>query len=158
MAEELERLVVVGSCAGGTDALSELVGHLAKGFPAPVVVAQHLDPRRPSHLKDILERRTPLAIETVTDKSKLLPGVVYLVPADRDVSVVDGTVAVDEGKSKSRPKPSVDRLFSSAADVYGEGLIAVVLTGAGSDGAEGARKVKLAGGTVIIQDPATARF
>jgi two-component system CheB/CheR fusion protein len=155
--EEHERLVVVGASAGGIDALGELVAHLPENFPAPVVVAQHLDPRRPSHLADILERRTPLAVQTVTTKSKLLPGVVYLVPADRDVSIVDGTVAVHH-EEDGRPKPSVDRLFATAADVFGEGLIAVVLTGAGSDGAEGARKVKLAGGTVVIQDPSTARF
>src|SRR5688500_10422552 len=157
-AGENNRLVVVGSSAGGIDALGELVANLPEDFPAPVVVAQHLDPRRQSHLGEILARRTPLDVETVTSKANLRHGVVYLVPADRDVSIVDGTVAVFENEQGARPKPSVDRLFSTAADGYGEGLIAIVLTGAGSDGSEGARKVKLAGGTVIIQDPATARF
>jgi two-component system, chemotaxis family, CheB/CheR fusion protein len=155
---EVDRLVVVGSSAGGIDALGELVTNLPENLPAPIVIAQHLDPRRPSHLADILDRRTKLKVETVTSTSKLAPGVVYLVPADRDVSVVDGTVSVHGGPGAARSKPSVDRLFATAAENYGENLVAVVLTGAGSDGAEGARAVKLAGGTVVIQDPATARY
>src|SRR3954449_8188017 len=158
LAEHPQRLVVVGSSAGGIDALSEIVGGLQPDFGAPVVVAQHLDPRRPSHLTEILERRSKLEIRTVTESDQLVPGVVYIVPADRNVKILDGTVSVSKEPDGTRPKPSVDRLFSSAADAYGENLIAVVLTGAGSDGSEGARRVKLAGGTVVIQDPSTARF
>src|SRR4051794_37854451 len=158
LAEHPQRLVVVGSSAGGIDALSEIVGGLQPDFGAPVVVAQHLDPRRPSHLTEILERRSKLEIRTVTESDQLVPGVVYIVPADRNVKILDGTVSVSKEPDGTRPKPSVDRLFSSAADAYGENLVAVVLTGAGSDGAEGARQVKLANGTVAIQDPSTARF
>src|SRR4051794_33011235 len=153
----LDRLVVIGASAGGIDALSELVGDLPAGFGAPVVIAQHLDPRRESHLSDILARRTQLEIRTVTTSEKLSPSVIYIVPADRDVDIIDGTVSVHQAGTE-RPNPSVDRLFASAADSYGENLIAVVLTGAGSDGSEGARLVKLAGGTVVIQDPSTSRF
>ncbi|HUP83226.1 MAG TPA: chemotaxis protein CheB [Candidatus Limnocylindria bacterium] len=156
---ERHPLVVVGSSAGGIDALSELVATLPGNFPAPIVVAQHLDPRRPSHLSEILERRSPLKVVSVTGAQKMSNGVIYIVPADRDVDIVDGTVKVHQGDVVAgRPRPSVDHLFATAADAYGENLIAVVLTGAGSDGTEGARRVKLAGGTVVIQDPATARF
>jgi two-component system CheB/CheR fusion protein len=158
LAEHPQRLVVVGSSAGGIDALSEIVGGLQPDFAAPVVIAQHLDPRRPSHLTEILERRSRLEIRTVLDKDTLTAGVVYIVPADRNVNILDGTVSVSKEPDGTRPKPSVDRLFASAADAYGENLVAVVLTGAGSDGAEGARQVKLANGTVVIQDPSTARF
>src|SRR4051794_1056244 len=158
LAEHPQRLVVVGSSAGGIDALSEIVGGLQPDFGAPVVVAQHLDPRRPSHLTEILERRSRLEIRTVLDKDELLPGVIYIVPADRNVNILEGSVSVSKDPDEARPKPSVDRLFASAADAYGENLVAVVLTGAGSDGSEGARQVKLASGTVVIQDPSTARF
>jgi two-component system CheB/CheR fusion protein len=153
-----ERLVVVGSSAGGIDALGELVAGLPPDLAAPVVLAQHLDPRRPSHLTEILQRRSGLTVTTVLESESLRAGVIYVVPADRDVTIVDGEVRVSAESELSRPKPSVDRLFATAADSYGENLVAVVLSGAGSDGAEGARKVKLRGGTVIIQDPKTARF
>ena len=74
-------LVVVGSSAGGIDALSVLVSTLPKHFPAPIVVAQHLDPRRPSHLGEILSRRTELPVVTVHDRATLEPGSIFVVPA-----------------------------------------------------------------------------
>ena len=150
-------LVVVGSSAGGIEALSTLVATLPAAFPAPLVLAQHLDPRYPSHLGEILARRTHLPVCTVIDAEQLRPGTIYVVPADRDVEITDHEVRLraDGGK---RPKPSVDRLLTSAAHAYGERLIAVILTGTGSDGATGAHAVKAAGGMVVIENPATAAY
>src|SRR5262249_46931616 len=187
------QLVVVGASAGGVEALSVLVSTLPAGFSVPIVVAQHLDPQRPSHLGEILARRSALPVRTVTSQEHLEPGVVYVVPADRHVEVTDGDVRVvpDGAAARARgrrrvaaegdglgepggtaagsppgppaerstgPAPSIDRLLRSAAAAYGEGLIAVILTGSGADGASGAHDVREAGGTVIIQNPATARF
>ncbi len=155
----LPDLVVVGSSAGGVEALSIFVGSLPDDFPAPIVLAQHLDPTRASNLDEILRRRTSLTVNLVTSVSRLLPGEIYVVPANRQVLIRDGHVEVKEDLSKrSRAKPSVDTLLSTAAEVYGEHLIAVILTGSGSDGAVGAVDVKNAGGMVIIQDPQTARY
>ena len=152
-------LVVVGSSAGGVGALSTLVTTLPKSFPAPIVIAQHLDPQRTSHLGSILERRSVLPIVEVSEKppTKLEPGKIYVVPSNRHVKIKDGHVHL-EGDHAERPKPSVDLLLSSAAESYGEHLIAVILTGAGSDGAAGAVDVKNAGGVVIIQNPQTAAY
>ena len=152
-------LVVVGSSAGGVGALSTLVSTLRKDFPAPVVLAQHLDPQRPSHLGEILNRRSILPIVVVSEHMPTLleGGKIYVVPANKHVRIVDGHVHLDSDHA-DRPKPSVDRLLSSAAEVYGEHLIAVILTGAGSDGAAGAVDVKTAGGVVIIQNPETAAY
>lgn len=152
------QLVVVGSSAGGIEALQTLVSTLPRDFPAPIVIAQHLDPRRPSHLGDILERRSTAPVKTVLNKEALIPGTVYVIPSDQNVNVSDGHIVLTSGSQTSRPSPSINRLFSSAAEVYGEGLIAVILTGTGSDGAAGALDVKKAGGTVIIQNPATATY
>ena len=149
-------MVVVGASAGGIDALSILVGGLDPSFPAAVVIAQHLDPRRPSHLPEILSRRTSMEVRNVTTEEKVQNGVVYVVPANRDVEITDHIVRVREESGRRGPKPSVDRLMETAAASFGEHLIAVILSGEGSDGAEGARAVKLAGGTVVIQDPLTA--
>ncbi len=150
-------LVVVGSSAGGIEALSILVSTLPLDFPAPIVLAQHLDPNRPSTLDQILQRHTSLPIEIVTTNTHLQPGKIYVVPANRHVSIKDHQVDLLEDSSK-RPRPSVNLLLSSAAEAYGEHLIAVILTGSGSDGAIGAVEVKNANGTVIVQDPQTARY
>ena len=150
-------LVVVGSSAGGIEALGTLLSGMEKDFPAPVVLAQHLDPARRSHLQTILQRRSALPIVVVADQTHMQPGHVYVVPANRHVVVSDGTVSL-EGDHGNRPRPSVDLLLSTAAKSYGERLIAIILTGAGSDGAAGAVDVKQAGGTVIIQNPRSARY
>jgi two-component system CheB/CheR fusion protein len=150
-------LVAVGASAGGIEALSTVLGALSKDFPAPIVVAQHLDPTRPSHLDAILARRTPLEVALVTDVAPLLPGTVYVVPSDRDIEISDHEVRMQASRG-TPSNPSINRLLSSATRVYGERLIAVILTGTGSDGAEGAREVKAAGGLVMIENPDTAAF
>ena len=152
-------LVVVGSSAGGITALTTLVSTLAKDFPAPIVLAQHLDPHRPSHLGDILDRRSTLPIVVVNEHqpTRLEDGKIYVVPANKHVKIADGHVHLESDHAE-RPTPSVDKLLSSAAYSYGEHLIAVILTGAGSDGAAGAVEVKNAGGVVIIQNPETAAY
>lgn len=157
--QQLYDLVVIGSSAGGIEALTLLVGALQPDFPTPIVIAQHLDPDRPSHLGEILTRRSTLPVHTVTDADPqpLSPGTVYVVPADRDVEITDHTIHLLSATTR-RPKPSVDLLLSSAARAYGERVIAVILTGSGSDGTAGARDVKLAGGTVIIENPETASY
>src|SRR5262245_17299669 len=108
-----EDLVVVGSSAGGVGALSTLVGTLNKAFPAPIVLAQHLDPQRPSHLGSILERRSTLPIVVVSEdgSTKLEGGRIYVVPANRHVKIRDGHLHL-EGDHANRPKPSVDMLLS----------------------------------------------
>ncbi len=150
-------LVVIGSSAGGVEALSILVSTLPANFPSPIVLAQHLDPNRPSSLDTILQRRTNLAVEVVQSRSRLQAGKIYVVPSNRHVAINDSLVEVQSDHGK-RPRPSVDLLLSSAAHVYGERLIAVILTGSGSDGAAGAVEVKDAGGIVIVQNPQTARY
>ncbi len=151
----ISSIVVVGASAGGIEAISALLETLPADFPAPVVIAQHLDPRRPSHLAEILARRSALPVRTVEDHEALAAGVAFVVPADQHVTIDGQTLGLDPN-TYGRPKPSVDVLFRTAANVFGEGAIAVILSGTGSDGADGARAIKEAGGAVVVQDPATA--
>ena len=151
-------LVVVGSSAGGIGALSGLVSSLPEEFDAPIVVAQHLYPNRESHLQEILARRSPLPVKTVTEHEPLQAGVVFVVPANRHVNITDSEIDLSTEPSSGPPMPSINLLMETAAKVYGENLIAIVLSGTGTDGTEGARTVSQAGGTVIIQDPETAEF
>ena len=150
-------LVVIGSSAGGVEALSELVSTVPEDFPAPIVIAQHLEPSRVSHLEDVLSRRSTLPVRTVTEHQPLQAGVVFVVPANHHVNITDSEIDFSED-SRGRPMPSIDLLFGSAAKSFGEHLIAVILTGTGSDGTEGARIVSQAGGTVIVQNPETAEY
>jgi two-component system, chemotaxis family, CheB/CheR fusion protein len=156
-AKNNQELVVIGSSAGGIEALSVLVKTLPANFPAPVVLAQHLDPTHASNLDTILQRHSSLPVVIIENKAALEPGKIYVVPANKHVAISDHTVEVRSDHIQ-RPKPSVDLLLSSAAKVFGERLIAIILTGSGKDGAAGSVDVKNAGGTVIIQNPNTARY
>jgi two-component system, chemotaxis family, CheB/CheR fusion protein len=155
--QDFSQLVVVGSSAGGIEVLSTLLSSLDADFPAPIVIAQHLDPERVSHLQEILSRRTKMPVVTVSRTERLKPGTAFVVPSNRDVYITNHEVGVRIG-NHAHAQPSVDLLLTTAADVYGDRLIAVILTGTGSDGAAGARAVKRSGGTVVIQDPSTAPF
>ena len=155
--ERFDHLVVIGSSAGGVDALIHLVGALPADFPAPIVIAQHLDRRRESHLGEILANHSALPVRTVTAYEKLDPGVIYVIASDLDVEINNHAVSVATDANLA-PKPSVDRLLETASRVFADSLIAVILTGTGSDGAAGAQAVKAIGGTVIVQNPETATF
>lgn len=149
-------LVVIGASAGGVESLSAVVSTLPADFPAPVVVGLHLSPSRVSSLGDILARRGPLPVQTISDQIALEPCNIYVVPSNRHVRIVDHHAVLEE--DGAGPQPSIDLLFRTAAEAYGENLIAVVLSGTGSDGAVGAQAVKAAGGTVIVQNPDTATY
>jgi two-component system, chemotaxis family, CheB/CheR fusion protein len=150
-------LVVTGSSAGGIDALSSFVSHLPQSFTVPIVVAQHLSPNQKSHLAEILAQNTTLTVDTIVNEAEVRPGHIYVVPPNHDVEVVD-SVATTRLQVNHGPKPSIDRLFSSAAALYGDRLIGIILSGLGSDGARGARAVKKGGGTIIVQDPQSAGY
>lgn len=150
-------VVVVGASAGGIDALRQFVGGLPAGFPAPIVVAQHLASDRESHLAEILHGAGPLPVESVDTNRPLLPGRIYVVAGHEHVSLVDHAVRLEFAEPR-QSAPSVDRLLITAAEAVGDRLIAVILSGMGSDGAVGAREVRARGGTVVIQDPETAAY
>src|SRR6266496_5244906 len=112
-------LVVIGSSAGGVEALSVLVSTLPGDFPAPIVLAQHLDPSRHSNLDAILKRRTMLPVEVINTSSTLESGKIYVVPSNHNVTINSHRVEVRDDHNK-RPQPSVDMLLSSAAKAFGD--------------------------------------
>ncbi len=151
------RLVVVGASWGGLDAVERLLAPLAADCAAAVVVVIH----RSAHglvagLESLLARVLSVPVVAVEDKEELLPGRVYVAPADYHLLVQEGELALSTEEPVRFSRPSIDVTFESAADAYGSSTIAVVLTGANADGAEGARAVRAAGGIVLVQDPATA--
>jgi len=149
-------VVVVGTSLGGLHALREILGGLPAGFSIPVVIAQHRVKSGGGDLAGLLQAVCPLRVWEPEDKEPLSPGMVYLAPPDYHLLVEPGSLALSTEAPVNHARPSLDVLFESAADAYGEGVIGVVLTGSNEDGARGARRIQQRGGTVIIQDPSAA--
>ena len=150
-------VVVVGSSWGGMHALTTVLEALPEGFSAPVVIAQHRHKdSRPGLLASLLMPACRCPITDADDKQSLETGHVYIAPPDYHLIVEKGhlELSVDEPVAYSRP--SIDVLFESAADAYGAGVVAVVLTGANDDGANGVRRVRERGGVTVAQAPETA--
>lgn len=152
-------IVAVASSAGGIQGLSVLLGALGPDLPVPVLVVQHLDPRHRTVLAEVLGRRTDLRVKLAEAEEVALPGTVYLAPPDRHLLVGSGGVlTLTSTELVHFVRPSADLLFESVAGAYGPEAIACVITGTGRDGAMGVDAVKSRGGTVIVQDPASAEF
>lgn len=153
------RLVAIAASAGGLHAIGAVLSTMPADFPTPIVVVQHLAPHHPSHMASIMARQTALAVKQARDGELVRPGVVYIAPPDRHLLVnADGALTLAETEMVHFLRPSADLMFESAAAAYGPALLATVLTGTGEDGAMGVRAVKKMGGTVIVQDEATAEF
>jgi two-component system chemotaxis response regulator CheB len=150
-------LVAIGASWGGLHAIERVLETLPRGFGAAVVIAQH---RRADsdegRLTRLLDARCALDVCEAEDKQSLSAGSVLLAPADYHLLVERGSVALSVDPLVHFSRPSIDVLFGSAADAYGERAVGVVLTGANADGAEGLRRIASRGGTAIVQDPQTA--
>jgi len=152
-------IVALAASAGGLKALTEVLGGLPADFPAALVVVQHLDPRHRSLMAEILGRRCALAVRQACETDRIAPGSVFIAPPDRHLLVnADGTLSLTRTELVHFSRPSADLMFESVAAGYRERAIGVVLSGSGSDGAMGAKAIKKMGGTLIVQDPATAEF
>jgi len=138
--------VVIGVSAGGIKALGTILPALPADYPVPILVVIHLPPSRKSIVADLFEEKCRLEVREAEDKEELTAGVVYFAPPDYHL--------LEEPVMFSRP--SIDVLFETAAEAYGEGLLGIILTGANPDGALGLKAVAAAGGRAIVQTPAHA--
>ncbi|WP_260929226.1 chemotaxis protein CheB [Novosphingobium sp. 9] len=149
--------VVIGASAGAIDALLRILPRLPADYPIPVLVVVHLPAGRRSELSAVFGARCALTVQEAEDKQSVSAGEVIFAPPNYHLLVEAGgnlSLSVDDPVFFSRP--AIDVLFESAADAYGPGLVAVVLTGASRDGAAGLSAVARAGGETIVQDPDTA--
>ena len=150
------RVVGIGASAGGVDALIRLLSEVKAGLPAALLVVLHVPATGRSLLAPILNRRTALDVRVAEDGEALVAGRVYVAPPDRHLIVDDGRIRLERGPKENAVRPAVDPMLRSLAAAYGEDAVAIVLSGAMGDGSSGALAVKLAGGTVIVQDPEDA--
>jgi len=154
--DERLQVVVIGGSAGSIDALGVLLPALPATLRATVVVVVHLPRERPSLLCQIFQPRCALPVREAQDKEPLEPGTIYFAPPDYHLLLDAGptlALSVDEPVHFSRP--SIDVLFEAAADACGSRLLAILLSGANADGAQGLVAVQAAGGTTLVQSPAS---
>jgi two-component system, chemotaxis family, CheB/CheR fusion protein len=150
-------VVGIGASAGGVKALQALFESLPEDLNAAFVVILHLDPSRPSDLPHILAGRTSMPVTQVAAATTLEPRNVYVIPPDRRLLISDHQVATAEFDEPRGRRLPIDHFFRSLAAERGDG-VAIVLTGAGADGAIGIKAVKDAGGVILVQDPREAEY
>ncbi|MFJ9532728.1 chemotaxis protein CheB [Herbaspirillum sp. NPDC101396] len=150
--------VVIGTSAGGVEALSHLLPALQRGAQAAVFVVLHLPRERPSLLVDIFTPKCRMTVREASDKEPVEAGTIYFAPPDYHLLVDEGPqLALSSDELVNFSRPAIDVLFESAADEYGERLLGIVLTGGNQDGAAGLQAIRAAGGMSIVQQPETAQ-
>ena len=150
--------VVIGASTGGFSAVGELLAVLPRDINVPIIVVQHLSPYSDDYMAQHLNEKCKIRVKEADEKEKLRPGCAYIAPANYHLLIEkDGTLSLTVELKVNYARPSIDVLFESAADAFGDGLIGVVLTGANSDGSKGLKRIKDTGGLAIVQDPASAQ-
>lgn len=152
-----QSIVVIAASVGGVDALQTLMDGLPANLEAAVGIVQHVSPLHPSHLANVFSRLTPMHVKEADDGDVLCDGCVFIAHPNQHLFIQPGGVLK---LSLSPPihytRPSAEPLFSSAAAVFGNRVVGVVLTGSDSDGSIGVQLIKNMGGHVIVQDEATS--
>ena len=150
--------IVIGASAGGVEALGLILPALPAKFRPSLLIVLHLPRERPSLLVEIYEKRCALPIREAEDKEPIEPGTVYFAPPDYHMLVErNRQIALSTEEPVHYSRPSVDVLFESAADVFGNRLLGVILTGANEDGAAGLHAIHRAGGVTVVQQPDSAK-
>lgn len=151
-------IIAVGASAGGLQALQSFLSNLSQLDRSCVIIAQHLSPTHKSRLVDLLSKNTELNVVTAENDALLQENHVYITPPEHHIQVAAGKIELSKAKKDHLPKPSVDTLFESLAEYHPEQTIGVILSGTGSDGAEGIKRLKSAGAHIIVQEPETAKY
>jgi len=151
------KAVVIGSSAGGLNALKTLFRGLDHRFRLPVIIVQHISPNSENYLIQILNELKKIKVKEADEKEKPVKGTAYIAPPNYHLLIEPDqtfTLTVDERVNYARP--SIDVLFETAAEAYQDTLIGIILTGANNDGSSGLKRIKEFGGFTIVQDPDTA--
>ena len=150
--------IVVGASAGGVEALMKIFAAIGPGFRLPIITVLHLSDERRSQLAHVFQARLPIPVKEADDKEIIVPGTLYFAAPGYHLSVeMDLSLSFSQEERVFHSRPSVDILFASAADAYGDRLAGILLTGANNDGAQGLAQIKLNGGLTVVQDPAQAQ-
>jgi two-component system chemotaxis response regulator CheB len=157
--DEKYKAIVIGVSAGGLFTLTTILEKLPYDYPIPVIIVQHRSKDQKDLLEEVLQNKCDIKIKQADEKEKIEGGCVYIAPPDYHLLVEENktfSLSADEPVRFSRP--SIDVLFESAAFVFKDALIGIILTGASNDGAAGIVMVRKYGGLTIAQDPEEAQF
>ncbi len=151
------KAVVIGLSAGGMHALKTFIPALPAAFALPIAIAQHNSKSSDGFLAEYLDQIGALTVKEAEDKEPLCSGHAYLAPAGYHLLIEEDQIfSLSVDPRVNYCCPSIDVLFESAADAFGESLIGVVLTGGNGDGSKGLKTIKARGGCAIVQNPETA--
>jgi two-component system, chemotaxis family, protein-glutamate methylesterase/glutaminase len=153
-------VVAIGASTGGPNALAVLFPAFPADFPVPIVIVQHMPAVFTGRLAERLSLLSPVETEEAENGAQVRPGRAWLAPGDYHLALARDAETVrlrtHQGRPENSCRPSVDVLFCSVAEVYGPGVLAVILTGMGQDGLRGCERIRAAGGQVLAQDAATS--
>lgn len=153
----LKKIVVMGASAGGFAAFGKVLSALPGSFDAPIVITQHQEPSANDFFSHYLNDTCQLTVKEAVGGEPLLVGHVYVSPPNYHVLVErDATLTLSADEPVNFSRPSIDVLFESAADSFGERVIGILMTGASKDGAAGLKRIKEKKGLTIAQDPDSA--
>lgn len=151
--------MLVGGSAGSFMHILKLVSELPADFPIPVLIALHRGKQYKSVLKELLQQNTEVEVKEADDKDILAPGKVFIAPADYHLLIeMDNSLSLDVSEPVWYCRPSIDVLFESAVDVFGDAVLSFLFSGANADGANGSLGVHLADGCAMVQNPVDAEF
>jgi two-component system chemotaxis response regulator CheB len=154
------KIVLIGISTGGPTALGAILPQLPAGFPLPILVVQHMPPLFTRLLAERLHSTCRLPVEEAVQGAPVTAGKILIAPGDFHLKVTSGggcvRVCLDQSLPQNFCRPAVDALFTSAGEIYGGAVIAVILTGMGHDGLLGARILKVRGASVLAQDEASS--
>ncbi len=157
---DITKVVVIGTSAGGLDALRKLISQLREGFPLPILVVRHISADATGNVVlNELNKFNTVKCQHAESGSDLKPGHLYLAPSDHHLMIdEDMKLLVTKGAQENRSRPAIDPLFRSAAVAFGTGVIGILLTGYLDDGTAGMKAIKRCGGICIVQDPEDAQY
>jgi two-component system CheB/CheR fusion protein len=151
-------IVGIGASAGGLEALEQFLEHMPQGSGMAFVIVQHLDPTHKGVMPELLQRATPMQVIQVKDRTPVEPNHVYVIPPNKDMSILHGTLHLLDPTAPRGLRLPIDFFFRSLADDRKERSIGVILSGMGTDGTVGLKAIKEKAGVVFVQDPASAKF
>jgi two-component system CheB/CheR fusion protein len=151
-------IVGVGASAGGLEALEQFLGNVPEGSGMAFVIVQHLDPTHKSMMVQLLQRATAMQVIQVKDRTKVQPDCVYVIPPNKDMSILHGVLHLLDPVAPRGLRLPIDFFFRSLADASEERSIGVILSGMGTDGTLGLKAIKGKAGVVFVQEPASAKF
>ncbi|MBN2188491.1 MAG: hypothetical protein JW699_03475, partial [Chitinispirillaceae bacterium] len=151
-------IVGIGASAGGLEALEGFLRNVPEGSGMAFVIVQHLDPTHKGLMAELLQRATPMTVMQVKDRTRVQPDCVYVIPPNRDMSILHGILHLLDPVAPRGLRLPVDFFFRSLAEDAEERSIGVILSGMGSDGTLGLKAIKGKAGAVFVQDPASAKF